>query len=141
MEELDINAILKGTNNLPRKIGELTQEIIDILGIKQNPRDIMMQIERIYHCEHHKNDFESEESYFESLRNIPLIIESPEYVGYNESKNGIIYVKRIREGTAIAIKIVNNDALQFRTMYPLQEFKINRFVKTKRLIPINKDED
>ena len=87
MDKLDIISILKGSNNFPIKIGELKQEIIDILNLNLKPKNIIMHIERIYHCENHKRDFKSESSYSKSLRNIPLIINEPEYVGFNKTQN------------------------------------------------------
>jgi len=133
LDELNINSILKGDNNFPVKIGELKSEVINILNLNLKPKDIKMYPDRIYHCEYHKKDFESENSYQKSLKSIPLIINSPDYIGLSSENNSISYVKKIAEDTLVAVRVVEKGSLQFRTMFPINEHKLNYYLKNGKL--------
>ena len=82
MNKLDVKKLQNKKQIL--KIGELTQEIIDLLQLNMNPRNIKISYDRIPHCNKHKNDFKSEQSYKKSIEVIPTIIKKPDYVGYNK---------------------------------------------------------
>ena len=138
MQELDITAVLKGTSNLPIKIGELSQDIIDLLALNQKPRDIIMSIERIYHCDMHKNDYESISSYDKSLKLIPEIIHSPDFINLNTKNNSINYIKKIDDLTLVAIKIVAKGSLQFRTMFPITPQKLEYNLKLGKYLEVKK---
>lgn len=135
MEELNINKILKANNNKPVKIGELTQEIIDLLDLDCCPKNITLTAERIYHCEKHKNQYISENSYNKSISAIPEIIKNPDYVGFNEDNSSIQYVKKITDTTLVAVKISNKGSLKLRTVFPLTDFDLNKKLKSNKLIP------
>lgn len=138
MDELNINAILKRTNNLPVKIGELTQEVINILKLNCLPKNITLTAERIYHCESHKNQYKDEHSYQKSISSIPEIIKNPDYVGFNKENNSIQYVKQINDVTVVAVRFSNKGSLKLRTMFPLTEFDFNKKLRFNKIIPYNK---
>lgn len=75
MQELDINSISKGkSKNI--KIGELSKEVIDLLGLKLNPQNINVWSTRIQeHCDKHKDDYMTPDNYYKAIKSIPLIIE------------------------------------------------------------------
>lgn len=60
MNKLDINKLQ--TEKQILKIGELTQEIIDLLQLDEKPRNIKIAYDRISHCNNHNNNFKREES-------------------------------------------------------------------------------
>ncbi len=116
------------------KIGELTQEVIDILDLKSSPRNIYMWSDRLEHCDKHKYDFSSEEEYNNSLENIPSIINSPDYVGIHSNNKGFFYIKKLESNCLVGITM---DSLLFRSMYPIKESKLNNYIKNGKIFHIN----
>ncbi len=136
-EKLNINAILKAENNNPVKIGELNNKVINSLGLDCSPRNITLTADRIYHCEKHKNEYINVNSYNNSIESIPNIISNPDYIGFNASNNSIHYVKRLEDTTLVAIKLSYKGSLTLRTVFPLTEYKLNKQINSKKLIPYN----
>lgn len=118
------------------KIGELTNKVIDILKLEKRPCNIKFAYDRIAHCESHKKDFKSEQSYNKSMEAIPLIINNPDYVGYNKNNNSIEYIKRIDELTLVAIRIKQKGDLFLRSLYPISQIKLNNKILAKEYIKI-----
>ena len=96
MEQLDINKINSGkSKNI--KIGELSQEIIELLDLNLKPQNINIWSTRIQeHCEKHKREYSSPTTYNQAVKNIPLILKEPDYVGLHNNGN-IQYVKRLND--------------------------------------------
>lgn len=136
-ENLDIKSILKADNNNPVKIGELNSKVINKLNLDCSPRNIVLTAERIYHCEKHKKEYKDELSYNQSIASIPKIIKSPDYIGFNKSNNSIHYVKKLEDTTLVAIRLSYRGALTLRTVFPLTEYKLNKEINSKKLIPYN----
>ena len=137
MEKLDIEKMKKQKQIL--KIGELTKYVIDILNLKEKPRNIKFAYDRILHCEKHKSDFKDIQSYKKSIEMIPLIIHNPDYVGYNKKNNSIEYIKRIDEMTLVAIRIKPKGDLFLRSIYPISEVKLNNKIISKEYIKVKRD--
>ncbi len=135
--KLDINSILKADNNNPVKIGELNKEVINALNLNCSPRNILLTADRIYHCEKHKNEYKNEHSYNQSISSIPEIIKNPDYIGFNESNNSIHYVKKLEDATLVAVRLSYKGALALRTVFPLTEYKLNKEINSRKLIPYN----
>ena len=133
MDELDINYL---KNKKKIKIGELTPEVIDILNLNDKPRNITMWADRLEHCEKHKEDFSSEEDYYKTIKCIPSIIQSPDYIGLHPDGNSIQYIKKITENCIVGI---TTNSLSFRTLYPIKESKLEYYLETNRIKPINKE--
>lgn len=135
--KLDIKSILKADNNNPIKIGELNNEVISALNLDCSPRNILLTADRIYHCEKHKNEYKDEHSYNHSISSIPEIISNPDYIGFNKSNNSIHYVKKLDDATLVAVRLSYRGALTLRTVFPLTEYKLNKEINSKKLIPYN----
>ena len=95
------------------------------------PRNIKMGYDRISHCNKHKNDFNSEQSYNKSIESIPIIIEKPDYVGYNKKNDSIEYIKRIDELTLVAVRLKTKGDLFLRSVYPISEIKLKNKIISK----------
>ncbi len=128
MDILNINRLQE---NQILKIGELQKKIIDLLQLNMKPRNIKMGYDRISHCNKHKNDFNSEQSYNKSIESIPIIIEKPDYVGYNKKNDSIEYIKRIDELTLVAVRLKTKGDLFLRSVYPISEIKLKNKIISK----------
>ena len=131
MNKLNINKLLNKKQIL--KIGELTQEVIDLLQLNEKPRNIKIVYDRISHCNKHIADFKNKESYNKSIELLPQIIQNPDYVGYNSKNNGIEYIKRVNELTLVAVRLKSKGDLFFRSIYPISETKLQNGINKNRI--------
>ena len=139
MEKLDIQKITKGkSKNI--KIGELNQEVIDLLHLDLKPQNINIWSTRISeHCEKHKNEYSSPTAYNQAVTYIPSIISNPDYVGLHKNGN-IQYVKKLDDITLIGIKVIQGEGgLLFRTIFPISETKLKNYIKSGEFIPFRKN--
>lgn len=135
--ELDIKKIRRSSGNI--KIGELKQEVIDILNIECKPQNINLWGARIdEHCEKHKTEYSSLAAYEEAIRRIPDIIQYPDYVSINPKNGNLQYIKRLTDVSLVGVKITNgNKGLIFRTIFPIKEGKLSKNVKNGLYKKIN----
>lgn len=137
MQELDIYKFSKGkSKNI--KIGELSQEVIDILNLDLKPQNINIWSTRIQeHCEKHKKEYSTPNSYNQAIRLIPEIIKNPDYVGLHKNGN-IQYVKKLDDISLIGIQVLKGSGnLLFRTIFPISETKLKNSIKSGKLIPFD----
>ena len=118
------------------KIGELTQEVIDLLNIDRKPCNIVMWAERLKYTEKHKFNFNTEEEYKEAIRNIPNIIKNPDYVGLHPTDNSIQYIKEINKIMLVGIRIKPEGEISYRTAYPITESQLKDYIRKKRVIKL-----
>lgn len=137
MQEFDIYKINKNkSKNI--KIGELSPKVIELLNLDLKPQNINIWSTRIEeHCEKHKNEYSSLNSYYQAVKSIPLILEKPDYVGIHNNGN-IQYIKKLDDISLVGIKIINgNSGLLFRTIFPIKEDKLKYNIKQGKYIPYN----
>jgi len=139
-QELDIRKLSKGkSKNI--KIGELTQDVINILNLDLKPQNINIWSNRIEeHCEKHKDEYSSPTAYDHAIKSIPEIIKNPDYVGVHKNGN-IQYIKRLEDISLVGIQILRGSGkLLFRTIFPISEAKLNNSIKSGNFIEIRKRE-
>lgn len=135
MKELDINKISKGkSKNI--KIGELNNKVIELLELNLKPQNINIWSTRLEeHCEKHKEEYSSYSAYNQAVKSIPLILESPDYIGLHSNGN-IQYIKRLDDISLVGIKIIKgNSGLLFRTIFPITEDKLEHNIRIGKFIP------
>lgn len=139
IEKLNLTKLNKNiSKNI--KIGELSQDIIDLLGLNLKPQNINIWSSRIdEHCSKHKHEYSSPTSYNKAISSIPLIIQEPDFIGLHHKNGNIQFVKKIDDISLVGIKIVKgNNNLLFRTIFPISENKLENSIKSKKLIPYPK---
>ncbi len=139
MEELDINKLSKGkSKNI--KIGELSSDVINALGLDLKPQNINIWSTRIQeHCEKHRSEYSTPNSYNQAVKSIPMIIKEPDYIGLHKNGN-IQYVKKLDDISLVGIQILKGSGnLLFRTIFPLSEIKLKNSIKSGKLIPFDKN--
>lgn len=138
LKNLDINTIAKNkSKNI--KIGELSQEIIDLLKLDLKPQNINIWATRIEeHCEKHKNEYSTPSAYHDAVQSIPLIISNPDYIGVHKNGN-IQYIKKLDDISLVGIQILKGSGnLLFRTIFPISESKLKNGIKSGNYIPVRK---
>ncbi len=139
MEELDINKLSKlKSKNI--KIGELSSDVISALGLDLKPQNINIWSTRIQeHCEKHRSEYSTPNSYNQAVKSIPMIIKEPDYIGLHKNGN-IQYVKKLDDISLVGIQILKGSGnLLFRTIFPLSEIKLKNSIKSGKLIPFDKN--
>lgn len=138
MKDLDLLSLSNGTSkNI--KIGELSADVINALGLDLNPQNIYVWTPRIQeHCEKHKLEYSSPESYYSAIKSIPDIIKNPDYVGLHSNGN-LQYIKKIDDISLVGVKLVNQSGLLFRTIYPITEDKLNYYIRANKIKEIKKE--
>lgn len=135
MDELDIKKLTKGkSKNI--KIGELNQDVIDLLGLNLKPQNVNIWSTRLEeHCEKHKKEYSNINAYSQAIKSIPSIINDPDYVGLHKNGN-IQYVKKLDDISLVGVQIVKGGGgLLFRTIFPITESKLKHSIKTGKFIP------
>lgn len=131
---LDLNFDKKGKNKV--KIGELTQDVIDILKLDRKPCNIVMWAERLKYTEKHKFNFDTIEEYEEAMRNIPNIIQNPDYIGLHPTDNSIQYIKQINRLMLVGVRIRPEGEISYRTAYPITESQLKDYIRKKRVVKV-----
>ena len=110
-------------------VGKLKEEIIDLLDLSFENRDIFIGGTNKKHIrKKHKKEFDK------YLDKIPEIIESPTYVGVHPSRGGIEFIKKYDKNVLITIQASSRDVLSVRSMYMITEDKINKYLEKGTII-------
>lgn len=120
-----------------RFIAEITDEIIDLLGISPSSRDICVHDEGLkkHLIKRHHDDV---------LPHLPLlesILTTPDYVGVNprEKVESLEYIKRLDHNILVAIKLhKSGDFFYIPSMYTVSERKIGQRLYSGRLKVVDK---
>lgn len=128
MTELDTDLFNKGLKRVI--IGQLTQEVIDFLNLKRLPCDIVLWNDRLKYIEKHKKDFSTEDDFYRHIKQIPHIINCPDYLGLHPNDNSIQYIKRIDEIMLVGIRIKDVGNLSLRSSYPISEDTLNKYIQS-----------
>ena len=106
----------------------LTQKIPSLSGILNSNTEILFWKDRIKHTELHKNDFISDNEFYNCLETIPDIIQNPDYLSYHSKDNSISFIKDYSSHVSIAIRISSTGGLSYRTMYPLMDAQLSNYI-------------
>ena len=133
MDKLDISK-LNNNKSKNTKIGELSQEIIDILHLDLKPQNIYLWESRVLdHCKKHESEYSTYQDFIDAIESIPEIIRKPDYVGIHKNGN-IQFIKKYNDISLVGVKIIKSDnSLLFRTLYPITESKIKNGIKKGKL--------
>lgn len=116
----------------PEIIDSIVERYPDFRDILSSESDIIFWKDRIRHTERHKKDFASEEDYEMCFRNIPDIINRPDFVSVHSNKDSISFVRRFSENVSVAVRLSSDGKLAYRTMYPLKDSQLNNYIKQGR---------
>ena len=122
-------------NNI-QKIGNVTEEIINTLGLKNivENQPIYIGMENREHMQaRHPVEYDM---YF---KDIEEILSSPDYIGKNPRDNSIAYVKLYEvhgEYIRVGVRVSTNGQLFARTLHLLSTYNAERYIERGTLIDI-----
>jgi hypothetical protein len=120
---------------MPVLIGQITQLIINILGLAISPSAVLWGDSNREHVK--SNHPATHQKYGDELESVIRgIIENPHYAGF---RNGAIeYIKTMPDGEIlkVAVRTSKNNIYFVRTIYPLRQEELDSFLAMKTLIKI-----
>lgn len=136
--ELDIN--LFNENQKSQSIGRFDQHMVDFILSKKpgfagrisTDKDILFWAARVKHTERHRKDFTDDAEFEQCIRDIPKIIQSPDYISIHPTDESVSFIKKYTKNISVAIKISTDGKMVYRTMYPLRESQLNEYIKNNR---------
>lgn len=136
--ELDIS--LFNENQKFQSIGRFSQEMVnfilskkpDFAGRISPDEDILFWAARVKHTERHRRDFQNDAEFEQCLRDIPQIIQCPDYISIHPTDESVSFIKKYTKHVSVAIKISTDGKMVYRTMYPLREAQLNAYIKNGR---------
>lgn len=72
------------------------------------------------------------------LREIPQIIQNPDYISIHPADESVSFIKDYSKHTSVAIKISTDGKMVYRTMYPLTESQLQNYIGNNRAWKLGK---
>lgn len=121
-------------------IGKLSQEMVAFIiskkpefnGRLSSETHILFWAARVRHTERHRNDFSCDAEFEKCFRDIPNIINKPDYISIHPSDESVSFIKDYAGHISVAIKISTDGKMVYRTMYPLREEQLNDYIMRGR---------
>lgn len=131
---LDISKLESGFTSII--IGELSEKVINLLGLNRKPCDIIMWEDRFKYIHKHICDFKTPENFYNCISCIPEVIAKPDYIAKHPTKNSIEYIKRLDELFIVVVRIKPTGNLAFRSAYPLTENQLQNYLDSGTAIKV-----
>ncbi len=134
INSLDISAFENGKYFI--SLGKIRPEIVSFLiekepslsGQLNSETEILFWKDRLRHTELHKDDFFSDNEFYNCLERIPFIISNPDYISVHKKDNSISFIKDFSAHVSVAIRISSSGSLSYRTMYPITDAQLNNYI-------------
>ena len=112
---------------MKRILGEVSNEVVEKWQLYEykNKQIVMYPEAKEHSKDRHINDYKSVDDYYYVMDSLEEIINNPDYVFYDKSKAGLEYYKNIRGNILVAIRVVPGKELKVRSVYPVEQEKIN----------------
>ncbi|MBQ7140004.1 MAG: hypothetical protein IJO32_00700 [Bacilli bacterium] len=116
-------------------VGRIDKKICDDYGITNYKNTVIVQSLDFYaHVTKHIKDFQSVDSYNNTITNIDYIIKKPLFVYHDASKNSLLYYSEIGdEYVCLVVKLFEKKDNYVATVYPVSQSKIEK-MRGKSLI-------
>lgn len=125
--------VIKKNKPITQNIGSIRNEILDILELAVENREIVIYPGAVRHIKRrHPHAFKI---YFNK---IPEVIQSPDYVGMSsQNPQRIELVKKYKDNILVALKLDGDQHLFVSSMYIIEENRIDKRVAYGRLEPVS----
>lgn len=136
--ELDVSLFSKGMKS--QSIGRFSPHMLkfilskkpDFAGRISSDQDILFWAARVKHTERHRKDFTNDKEFEQCMRDIPKIIQNPDYISIHPTDESVSFIKKYTKNISVAIKISTDGKMVYRTMYPLRDSQLNGYIKNNR---------
>lgn len=129
---------VSNTQDKVYKVGYLSDDIIEFLGLKIDEKAIFFNSSRFRHIKKHISDFKNYDDYKNNVQYLPDIIQSPDYIGVHPNGESIEFIKRVNKIMLVAVRIKKQGALWVRSVFPITEDKLNLYLSSGTTKKFNK---
>lgn len=113
-------------------INFLTERVPKLASVLKPEIEILFWADRLEHTELHKDDFMSDNEFYNCLENMPDIICKPDYLSVHPKDNSISFIKDFSDHVSVAVRVSINGKLSYRTMYPITDAQLSNYVEHNR---------
>lgn len=118
-------------------VGRISNEVVERYKLYDyREQEIVQSLDLFLHIAKHIPEFESVDSYNNTITNIPNIIENPDFVYYDPHRNSLMYFKEIDENVCIVVKLNlrKNKDTYISTIYPISKNKIEKYKEASYIL-------
>lgn len=126
-----------GKNRINKIVGKISDEVVEKYKLYDyRDREIVQSLDLYIHVAKHAKEFESVDSFNNTLYSIPEIISNPYFVYYDPSRNSLLYFKEIDETvcTVVKLNLRKNKDTYIATVYPINKSKINKYIELSYIV-------
>lgn len=119
-----------GKHKINKIVGIISKEVADQYNLSEyEGQEIIQSLDLYVHTYKHLNEFNSVDSYNNTITNIDFIIRDPYFVYYEKDRNSLLYFKEIDEYVCavVKLKLRKNKEHYVATVYPLTKNKVEKF--------------
>lgn len=129
-----------GKGRYKKIVGRISDEVVDRYKLYEyRNEEIVQSLDLYLHITKHIHEFESVDSYNNTISNIPQIISDPLFVYHDSTRNSLLYFKEIDENVCAVVKLnlrKNKDSY-VASVYPVSKEKIQRYKEQSYIIKDN----
>ena len=118
-------------------VGRISDEVVERYELYDyRGQEIVQSLDLYLHIAKHIPEFESVDSYNNTISNISNIIANPYFVYYDPHRNSLMYFKEIDENVCVVVKLNlrKNKDTYISTIYPISKNKIDRYIEASYIL-------
>lgn len=126
-----------GKGRINKIVGRISDDIVEKYKLYDyRNKEIVQSLDLYLHVAKHAKEFESVDSFNNTLNNIPEIISNPYFVYHDPSRNSLLYFKEIDENvcTVVKLNLRKNKDSYVATVYPISKNKIDKYKELSYIV-------
>ena len=126
-----------GKGRINKIVGRISDDVVEKYKLYDyRNKEIVQSLDLYLHVAKHAKEFESVDSFNNTLNNIPEIISNPYFVYYDPTRNSLLYFKEIDEHvcTVVKLNLRKNKDSYVATVYPISKNKIDKYKELSYIV-------
>lgn len=127
----------KSKKKISKIVGTISKKITEKYKLYEyEGQEIIQDLGLYSHIQKHIHEFESVDSYNETITHIEDIISDPLFVYYDPHKVSLLYFKKLYEHVCVVVQLnlKKNKDNYIATVYPVSENKIRKYIEKSYII-------
>ena len=126
-----------GKGRINKIVGRISDEVVERYKLYDyRNKEIVQSLDLYIHVAKHAKEFESVDSFNNTLNSIPEIISNPYFVYHDPSRNSLLYFKEIDENvcTVVKLNLRKNKDSYVATVFPISKNKIDKYKELSYIV-------
>lgn len=126
-----------GKSRINKIVGRISDDVVEKYKLYDyRNKEIVQSLDLYIPVAKHAKEFESVDSFHNTLSSIPEIISNPYFVYYDPSRNSLLYFKEIDENvcTVVKLNLRKNKDSYIATVYPISKNKIDKYKELSYIV-------